>query len=329
MSYWAKFLRSQWFSLALAGVFGLAWAWPAVGVAINPGNKTQYWSIVTIFLLSGLILPTGEAVAGLFNWRVHLFINAFQFVAVPLAAWLVLAPFRDSLDPALVAGFCLLATLPTTISSCVTFTQLVGGNVAASMFNAAAGNIAGIVITPALLFLMLGGKADHGSLHVLATIKSLTIQVVVPFAIGQVLHFMAGGRPSAWHKPVSIINSILILVIVGTAFSGTFVQADHLKSLNMADPRFYVPLMLLLPAHVCVLTAAGVGARLFGFGRKDRLAIFFTATQKTLALGLPMAHATLGGDTRLLGLAILPVIVYHPMQLIIAGIVKDKIRLTE
>jgi Ca2+-transporting ATPase len=79
------------------------------------------------------------------------------------------------------------------------------------------------------------------------------MQVVVPFAIGQVLHFVAGGRPSAWHKPVSVVNSWLILVIVGTAFSSTFIQADHLKSLNMADPKFYVPLMLLLPVHVVLL----------------------------------------------------------------------------
>lgn len=319
-----KFLRSQWFSLALVFVFALAWAFPSFGVAINPRNLTQYWSIVTIFLLSGLILPTREAMAGLLNWRVHLFINAYQFVAVPLAVYLVLIPFRDRLDPGLVAGFCLLAALPTTISSCVTFTQLAGGNVAASMFNAAAGNMAAIVITPALLFLMLGGKADHGSLNVLATIRSLSIQVVVPFAIGQVLHLLAAGRPAAWHKPGSFINSILILVIVGTAFSATFANSSHLEKLNLASAGFVLPLIALLPAHLCVLAGASAGARLFGFGRGDRIAIFYTATQKTLALGLPMAQATLGADPRLLGLAILPVIVYHPIQLIIAGALKNK-----
>lgn len=324
MPYWLKFLRSQWFSLALFAVFALAWAAPSFGVAINPRNQTQYWSIVTIFFLSGLILPTREAMAGLLNWRVHVFINVYQFIIAPLAAYLILIPFRDRLDPGLVAGFCLLAALPTTISSCVTFTQLSGGNVAASMFNAAAGNMASIAITPALLYLMLGGKADHDGLNVLATIQSLTIQVVAPFAIGQVFHFILGGRPAAWRKPVSLINCILILVIVGTAFSATFANSAHLPRLNLASSGFILPLAALLPLHLCVLAGASAGARFLGFGRGDRIAIFYTATQKTLALGLPMAQATLGGDARLLGLAILPVIVYHPVQLIIAGIMKNK-----
>lgn len=322
MSPTLKFIRSQWFSLALVAAFALAWAMPSFGVAINPRNQTQYGSIVAIFFLSGVILPTREAVAGLVNWRVHLFINVFQFLIVPAAAWLVLAPLRGRLDPGLFAGFCLLAALPTTVSSCVTFTQLARGNVAASLFNAAAGNIAGIVITPALLCLMLGGRAGHGGLDLLATIRSLTGQVIVPFAIGQAVYLAAGGRPAAWHSPVARINSALILLIVWTAFSATFANAAQFGKLHLASAGYVVPLAALLPAHLCVLAGVAAGARALGFGRGDRIAIYYTATQKTLALGVPMAHATLGGDPRLLGLALLPIIVYHPLQLIIAGMTR-------
>ncbi|MEN6624907.1 MAG: bile acid:sodium symporter [Candidatus Sumerlaeia bacterium] len=317
-----RIVRMQWFSLALVAAFLVSWAAPWVGVGINPGNHTQYWAIVTIFFLSGLILPTREAFAGLLNWRVHVFINLFQFVLVPLGAWLALKPFRDSLDPGLLAGFCLLAALPTTISSCVTFTQISGGNVAASLFNAAAGNIAGIAITPALLFLMLGGKADHSRLDIVATILSLTRQVIVPFFIGQAIYLAAGGRTKHWRKKVASFNSFLIILIVFTAFSDTFAHTERLGGFSLANPRFVAPLAALLPIHLAVLATVAGLSRAFRFNPSDRVAIFYTASQKTLSLGLPMATATLGANPRLLGLAILPIIVYHPIQLLVAGMLR-------
>ncbi len=316
-----RLIRSQWFSLTLVAAFIVSWLLPQVGVAVNRGGHAQYWAIVVIFLVSGLVLPTREALAGLLNWRAHLFIQLFSFVLIPLVAWLVLWPLRGRLEPGLLAGLYLLAALPTTISSCVVFTQLSGGNTATALFNATAGNMAGILVTPALLFLMLGNavEVDIDSLEIAAR---LARQVILPFFIGQGVHLASGGRTGRRRRLVATINSLMILLIVYTAFSEMF--ADQLMSAaRLADPWLVGPLALLLPAHLLIVGAAGTGARLLCFGRPERIAVLFTASQKTLSLGLPLASATLGSDPRLLGLAILPMLVHHPIQLITAGFLKD------
>ena len=47
----------------------------------------------------------------------------------------------------------------------------------------------------------------------------------------------------------------------------------------------------------------------------DRIAIFFCATQKTVAMGLPLIEAMFGDNSNM-GIYIIPLLLYHPFQLI-------------
>jgi sodium/bile acid cotransporter 7 len=87
-----------------------------------------------------------------------------------------------------------------------------------------------------------------------------------------------------------------------------------------------LPMILIIPGHVFFLWIAGFGGRLFGFNEKDRIAILFCAPQKTLAMGLPLIAAVLSSRPELEGLATLPVILYHPIQLVIAGFLEQRIQ---
>ena len=326
-----KFMKANWFSLGLLAALAAGWAWPRLGSAVNPANRTEFWAIVAIFFFSGLILPSREALHGLLKWRVHLAIEGWLFVLWPAAVWLALWPLRDRMPPGLVAGFYLLAVLPTTISSCVVFTQLAGGSVAVALFNAAAANMAGIVLTPALLFWLMGDLMPDGGegIDSVGIMLKLGRQVVAPFAAGQAVHLLSGGRTAAWRKPVTTVNSLLILLIVWLAFCQTFAEPGRLGEGGLADPWILWPLAALLPLHLAMAAAVAGAARLLRFERRDRIAMLFTASQKTLSLGLPMASVTLGGRPELIGLAILPVVVYHPIQLLAAGVLKDWIRRRE
>ena len=101
-------LRSQWFSLAMVGLCLAAWVWPKGGVWLNPGDWTKYLAIAAIFFFTGLSLRTEEVLRGFGRWRLHLFIQSFHFLLLPLACWLVLWPWRQTLPEGLLVGFYLL-----------------------------------------------------------------------------------------------------------------------------------------------------------------------------------------------------------------------------
>ena len=54
-----------------------------------------------------------------------------------------------------------------------------------------------------------------------------------------------------------------------------------------------------------------------GFPRRDVIAIEFCGSKKSLATGLPMASVIFGGAS--LGLLILPLMIYHQIQLMICS----------
>ena len=60
--------------------------------------------------------------------------------------------------PALVDGIFILTCLPTTVNMCIMLTSTSGGNVATSICNAVLSNLAGIFVTPALLFQFFGAQ---------------------------------------------------------------------------------------------------------------------------------------------------------------------------
>ncbi len=309
-------LRSQWFSLAMVALGVLAWAWPDLGPALNPRNGTKHLIIAAVFLSQGLGLRTEEVRRGFSQWRLHLFIQLFSFALLPLACWLALLPWRATLPEGLVIGFYLLAVLPTTITSCVVFTQLAGGNTAAALFNAIAGNLAGIVLSPALLLLLIGQSAPVRPLEILI---QLSLLVALPFAVGQALHWLLHARVAGWRRRLSLFNSFSILAVLYFVFSESF-RSGTLQSIG-ADS--IVPLALLIPAHLAILGLSWGGGRLLRFERRDLIAILFCAPQKTLALGIPLITASLAARPDLLGPATLPLLVYHPFQLFIAGLLKD------
>jgi sodium/bile acid cotransporter 7 len=315
-----RLFRAQWFSLSLVALFFFAWALPSVGRALNPGNATMYFAVAATFFLTGTTLRWRESAAALTAWRIHLFIQGIGFVAIPVAVWLLLLPFRARLPDGLVLGFYLLSILPTTISSNVVFTQLSGGNTPAAVCNAVFGNAAGVFICPWLLMLMIGG-AYPVHIDALAVLAKLGLTVLAPLLVGCVIGRLRPDPTDRRRRRVAFCNAQLVLLIVWFAFCNLFVNRETLSSGAGVAPI----LLLIVPAHLSLLAAvAGLG-RLLGFSRPDRIALLFCAPQKTLSLGLPMIAACLAARPELIGLASLPIVVYHPTQLLIAGFLKDRL----
>ena len=56
--------------------------------------------------------------------------------------------------------------------------------------------------------------------------------------------------------------------------------------------------------------------------REDRVALLYVAPQKTLALGVPLLSIYFA-DQDLLGVVLLPLVFYHPFQILVAGLLRS------
>ncbi len=236
-----------------------------------------------------------------------------SFVLFPavviMTAWLSESADLTNL---IYVGFIVLACIPTTITSCVVFTRNAGGNEEAALFNATLGNILGIFVTPLLIYFFIGQSI---ALDPIAAIKKLMLLVILPFLAGQI------GR-----NYFSItVNSVLaksgtnwmILAIMLIAFINAFGQGIDLEIIELV---YIAVLSLALKILLTIFTWHSSKLMAASFSLADRKCLIITATQKTLALGLPIV-TVLFSDNSNLALISLPIIAYHTIQLIIDGII--------
>ena len=81
------------------------------------------------------------------------------------------------------------------------------------------------------------------------------------------------------------------------------------------------------PAGAAPLTAAFTATarlcRLLRLGRADTIAAYFCSVKKTLAMGVPLAALIFGARADL-PLILLPIMLYHPVQLFVNGLLAHR-----
>ncbi len=308
------FLVRQWFLFALAGVLILAALLPQVaapGGWLHP-HITVHIAVAAAFFVSGLTLPTAQLRTAAGQWRLHCFIQIFCFALTPLLVLPFISLLRYlQLPPALGDGFLILACLPTTIASCVIYSRSANGNEAGALCNAVGGNLLGLFLTPLLIVLLLG---THGETPILAVLKQLSFEVMLPLIIGQLIRYAlrAQAFPRLRHIP-----SVLLLYIIWCVFSATF-------SLGFDPALLSAMTWTIIFATLLQVVMLGFswflsGWSQFQFTHQDRIAALFCSTQKTLALGVPLVSILYAQHPHLAWLT-LPLIIYHPLQLFIGGV---------
>ena len=105
-----------------------------------------------------------------------------------------------------------------------------------------------------------------------------------------------------------------ILLVVYSAFSAATVEGlyRHLPLSQLAG--VLVCCAVLLAIVMSLLTWL---SRRLGFAREDEIAIVFCGSKKTLASGVPMAQILFAGQP--LGLLVLPLMLFHQMQLMVCA----------
>jgi sodium/bile acid cotransporter 7 len=313
-------LKPDWFLLSMVLVTFLAWAFPGPGAPggwMHPEVVTKA-GVALIFFLHGLTLSFAALRAGVLNWRLHLFVQGCTYLLFPLLGLGLNAALGGQLAPELALGLFFLCALPSTVSSSVAMTAVARGNVAGAVFNATLSSLIGIVLTPlwvAWVMRTQGRAPELGPVFL-----DLLRWLVLPLVAGQVLRPWAG----AWaqrHKPrIALVDRGTILLLVYTSFCDSFRQGVWTGH-GVGQLLFLTLVCTVLFAVLMLLT--GSFARSLGFSREDRIVAILCGSKKTLASGVPMAKLLFAGHPGL-GLILLPIMIYHPLQLIVCGVLAER-----
>ena len=308
----------DWFILSIIGVIILASQFPGPGVADGPFSLSSIANIgiSLIFFFYGLKLNRSKLVTGLSNWRLHILVQVSTFIIFPL---LVLA-FRSWLDKGdthvLWLGSFFLAALPSTVSSSVVMVSIANGNIPAAIFNASISSLLGIFITPAWMSVVTGGS--HSTMDMGDIVQKLLLQILAPVVVGLLLNPTRLGRVAEkYSKQLKYFDQLTILAIVYTAFSESF-DKHMFNGLGIAELFILGACMLALFFTAYFIT--GYITSLLHFNREDRITATFCGSKKSLVHGTVMAKVIFM-NSPLTGILLLPIMLYHALQLIAVSII--------
>ena len=297
------------FILALVFVLLAATLLPCRGEAARWFGLLGNCAIGVLFFLQGARLSRQTVLNGATHWRLHLFVGVATFLVFPLFGLGLLALFPYLLPNSLWLGVLFVCALPSTVQSSIALTSMARGNVSAAICAATLSNVVGVALAP-LLF----GAMSHlrgGGIDAEAVLQVGT-QLLLPFLAGHLLRPWLGDWAERNRKLLSITDRGSILLIVYTAFSAAVLRGIW----QSLPPATLAALVLVMAAMLASVLATIVStSRALGFDRADEVALLFCGSQKSLVSGVPIANALASGAV--VGPLLLPLMLYHPMQLLV------------
>jgi sodium/bile acid cotransporter 7 len=313
---WLRRLRIDPYIVAILLMVVVASLLPARGAAAFGFDWLTKIVIAILFFLHGARLSREAVIAGMGHWRLHLLVLCATFVLFPLLGLAASFLPPSILPAALSTGVLFLCCLPSTVQSSIAFTSVARGNVAAAVVSASASNLIGILLTPLIAGLLL---RVHGGGLSLSSVWGVVVQLLLPFAAGQVSRIWLAGWAERSRKLLSLFDRGTILLVVYSAFSEAVTRGiwSKVSLLNLA--QLLVVCLILLAA---VLAATAWAARAFGFSKPDEIAIVFCGSKKSLASGVPMAGILFPAAS--VGLIILPLMLFHQIQLMACAYIAQR-----
>lgn len=306
--------KFDWFVPGMAVAVFLAWLFPTPGARggwMHPELLTKV-GVAAIFFLHGVALSFSALKAGASRWKLHLVVQLCTFLLFPLLGLAALAIGSKWIPPDLRLGVFYLCALPSTVSSSVAMTAAARGDIASAVFNATLSSLIGVLLTPLWMGWFAGTTGD--SLPLGQVILDLTYWLLLPLAAGQISRRWL----AAWaHRNKSRINTfdkLTILLLAYTSFCDSFVNGVWTGNGSIALWTLLGSLVLFWT----VMLTTGWVCDLLKFPTEQRIAAVFCGSKKTLASGIPMAQLMFASHQGI-AMILLPIMVYHPLQLVICG----------
>jgi sodium/bile acid cotransporter 7 len=313
------FVDKNYFILGVVILILVAALYPDAGAkgGVLESKITSGWiAVCCIFFLSGLGLKTRELVKAALYCKINTFVQIFSLAFIPFTVYgLVELLMMTDMEDKLLKGLLITSCLPTTVSMCVALTMSAGGNDAVAVFNAAFGNLLGIFVTPLLILLLVGSESDMDLKEV---IIKLILKIFVPLMVGQLCQFLVPGAEAFRKKNkkhFKRVQETLLLWIVYTTFCQTFHKGTDAKASDFIATLFIVMFLYLFYCFAVIFVSGLPG---MNFSRRDRVALLFCATHKTVAAGIPLLNTIFDGHKDL-GMFVLPLLIWHPLQLFVGS----------
>lgn len=308
------FLKKQWFLTALAAVLagGLAFAPSLEPMATS--NRLRNGILVIVMFLMALPLETSAVIRTIRQPWAALVGSTINMGLMPLLAWAASLMLRGEL----AAGVSVAAAAPCTLASAAVWTRRAGGNDATALLVTLITNGTCFVLMP--LWLVLTTQTQT-QLEVGPMVYKLALLVVLPMVVAQLTRVSSTVATMATSSRNVLATcsqiGILMMVLIGAVNCGLILtRTDWRNSVTPSD--FLMMTAMMIGLHLTTLFAAFGTARAIGFERADQIAVAIAGSQKTLMVGLYVGIHYFGG------LVILPMVVYHVVQLFLDTLIADR-----
>ena len=192
-----------------------------------------------------------------------------HYLVMPLAAWLLAMAFK--MPPDLSAGMVLVGSVASGTASNVMI-YLAKGDVALSVTISSVSTLVGVIATPLLTRLYVDA---HIQVDVMGMLLSILQIVVIPIALGLVIHHLFPRVVKAVEPYLPAFSMVCILAIISAVVAGS---ASHIASVG------FVVIVAVVLHNTIGLLGGYWGGKLFGFDE---------STCRTLAIEVGMQNSGL------------------------------------
>ena len=313
----SRFLPDN-FTLMLLTTVALASFVPVYGQAAHVFEILTVAAVALLFFLHGAKLSRDAIIAGIGHWRLHLLVFSTTFILFPVIGVAARPLLEPLVTPQLYMGVLYLCVLPATVQSAIAFTAMARGNMPAAICSASASTLLGIVVTPLLVKIVLP-QAGDAQQDALESIGKIMLQLLLPFVAGHLLRPWIGDFVKKNAKLLKVVDQGSILLVVFTAFSAAVV-AGIWRQLPIEALLGLLLVSAIVLALVLVFTT--FISRKLGFSKEDEITAVFCGSKKSLVSGVPMAKVLFASSA--VGMMVLPLMLFHQMQLMVCAVLAAK-----
>jgi len=295
-------LKRHWMLVGIALVCFWGYRYPDTGELIS-----RYLAPMLAFLM--FLLGTGIGFRR-FRTRINthrqvIFVMLFCYLVAPLVAFGIgKLFFRDHL--AVYTGLILIGTTSTTLSTCVIFTRLAGGDEALALWLSVCSSLICTFISPVLIYLFLGASVE---VPVGMMIRRLVFVLFAPLSAGMLLRALLGEKRVAPVGPILTRSCAVIILAV--------VMVSVAKGRNLLAGWHSLPIVLAVAGlHLFMLLTVTLANIFADFPKRDKIATLFCSAEKTLQIPAYLAIEILFTPE-----AALAPVLHHVLQLIIDSLV--------
>ncbi len=305
------FLQKYWFLLGLASAIFLGHFFASPLQPVSDQAWLRNAIVMSVMFLMALPLPLATILETVRRPWASLLATAVNFGLFPLVAWF-LAP---TVDPLVRAGFLVVAATPCTLASAAVWTRRAHGNDVTALMTTVITNTLSFVLTPLIVYLLIRESAEVPFIDM---VIKLGLLVLLPMLVAQIVaaRKSVGKWATQRKRSLSTIAQVglLLMVLLGTSQTMLKLPADQIPRLLSIAGLIGICCVL----HVFVLVSGLMLARSLQFSRANQIAVAIAGSQKTLMIGLLVCIQ--------LNVSLLPMVIYHAVQLTIDTFVADRFR---